>query len=108
MLQKHIFFWINDTTRFWKTSKSNWRSRKFFFDILKSLKPKELEAIKDKSDDNEQHLKYKDVFNELSNERIGEIYNISKEGNFNNSTYHFKGWNNAPVTFIKFTGPMHI
>ena len=45
----------------------------------KTLKPKELETIEDKSDDNEKHLKYKEVFNELSNERIGEIYNISKK-----------------------------
>ena len=42
-------------------------------DILKTLKPKELEAIEVKSDGNEKHLKYKEVFNELSNERSGEI-----------------------------------
>ena len=57
-------------------------------DILKTLKPKELEIIKDKSDynDNEKHLKYKEVFNELSNEKIGEIYNISNKINFDNLT----------------------
>ena len=43
---------------------------------LKTLKPKELKAIEESSDDNEKHLKYKKVFNELSNERIGEIYDI--------------------------------
>ena len=32
-------------------------------------------------------------FDELSNERIGEIYNTSKEAIFNNLTYHFKGSN---------------
>ena len=48
-------------------------------DTLKTLKPKELEAMEDKSDDNKKHLKYMEVFIELSNERIGEIYNISKE-----------------------------
>ena len=50
-------------------------------DILKTLKPKELEAIEDKSDDNEKHLKYKGVFNVLSNERIVWIYNINKGNN---------------------------
>ena len=45
----------------------------------KTLKPKELEAIEDKSDDNEKQIKYKEVFNEFSNERMDEIYNISKK-----------------------------
>ena len=40
-------------------------------DTLKSLKPKILEATEGKSNDNEKHWKYKEVFNELSNERIG-------------------------------------
>ena len=48
-------------------------------DIYKTLKPKKLEAIEDKSDHNEKHLKYKKVLNELSNERIGETYSISKK-----------------------------
>ena len=76
-------------------------------DILKTLKPKELEAIEDKSDDNEKHFKYKEVFNELSNERICEIYN-SKTINFNNLTYHFKGSNTAAINFIDLRGLMHI
>ena len=42
-------------------------------DTLKTLKPKTLEATEEKSNDNEKHLKYKEVFNELSNERIGLI-----------------------------------
>ena len=53
-------------------------------DILKTLKPKESQVMEDKSDDNEKHLKYKEVFNELSSERIDEIYNTSKEINFKN------------------------
>ena len=69
---------------------------------------KTIETIEGKSGDNEKHLKYKDVFNELSNKRIGEVYNISKEINFNNLTYHFKGSNTAPINFIDFRGPMHI
>ena len=68
--------------------------------ILKTLKPKELETSEDKSDDNEKHLKYKEVFNELFNERIGEAYDISKKINFNNLTYHFKGSNIAPKVLL--------
>ena len=45
----------------------------------KNLKPKEIEAIEETSDDNEKHLKYKWVFHELSNKRIGEIYDIGKK-----------------------------
>ena len=46
-------------------------------------------------------MKYKEIFNELSNEKIGEIYNISKEINFNNLTYHFAGSNIAPINCIR-------
>ena len=74
-------------------------------DILKTLKPEELETIEVKSVVNEKHLKFKEVFNELSNERI---YNNSKKVNFNNLTYHYKGSNTAPINFIDFKGPMHI
>ena len=42
------------------------------------------------NDDNERHLKYKEVLKELSNERIGETYNIGKEIDFNHLTYRFK------------------
>ena len=49
-----------------------------------------------------------EVFNELSNERIDEIHNISKEIDFNNLTYHFKGSDTAPINFINFSGPMYI
>ena len=96
----NLFFllWEN----FWKTNKSSFRSRKKQVDALKTLKPKE-----DKSDDNEKHLKYTEVFNELSNERIGEIYNISKEIDFNNLAYCYKGPNLALINFIDFRGPMH-
>ena len=77
-------------------------------DAIKTLKPKELKAIEDKSDDNEKHLKYREVFNELSNERRGEIYNISKKIDFNSLTYPFKGPNLAPIIFIDFRGPIHV
>ena len=55
------------------------------------MKPNKLEAIKDnKSDDNEKSLKYKEIFYELSSERIGEIYNMSNEINFINLNYYYK------------------
>ena len=60
------------------------------------------------NDDNERHLKYKEVLKELSNERMGETYNIGKEIDFKNLTYRFKGLNIAPMNFIKIKGPMHI
>ena len=59
-------------------------------------------------DDSQKHLKYKEFFNELSNERIGKIYNTSKKISFYNLTYHFKGSNNATINFINFRGPMYI
>ena len=77
-------------------------------DISKTLKPKQLEAIEDKSDDNEKNLKHKEVFSELSNEIIGQIYSISKEISFNNFTYHFKGSNTPPINFIEFRDPVRI
>ena len=48
------------------------------------------------------------MFYEFSNERIGDIYNISKETDFNNLIYYFKGSNIAPINFIGFKGQMHI
>ena len=46
--------------------------------------------------------------NELSNERIGEIYNNSIEIDFNNLTDHFKGVNTAPINLINFRGTLPI
>ena len=77
-------------------------------DNLKNLKPKKLEAIKDnKCDDNKKLLKYNEVFNELSNERIVEIYNMSKQIDFNNLTCYIKGQNIALMNFISFKGLLH-
>ena len=76
--------------------------------ISNTLKPKELKAIEDKSDHNEKHLKCKEVFNELYNERMNEIYSISKEIDFNKSTSCFKCSDIAPMNFFEFKGPMHI
>ena len=58
---------------------------------MKTLKPKKPKAIKDnESDDNEKLLKYKNIFDELSNERIDAMYNISKQIDFQNLVYYFK------------------
>ena len=52
---------------------------------MKTLRPKELEANKgNKSDDKEKLLKYREIFGELPNEEIGEIYNIGKQIDFTN------------------------
>ena len=56
-------------------------------DNLKNLKPKELEATEDKSNDNEKHLKYK-----LISIIQVVILKIS---------------NTAPISFIYFRGPMY-
>ena len=73
------------------------------------MKPKELEAIKDKKfDDNKKILKYKDTFNELSNERISEIYNMSKQTDFDNLNHYFKDQNITTISFISFKGSLHI
>ena len=93
---------------FGKQAKTTEDQGKKQIDILKTLMQKGLEAIENKSDDNEKQLKYKEIFNELYNERIGEIYNVSKEINFNNLAYHFKDSNTAPINFIDFNGPAHI
>ena len=72
-------------------------------DASKTIKPKELTAIKDnKSDDNEKLLKYKEIFDELSNESTGVIYSRSKQIDFNNQTYYFKDKNVSPINFISF------
>ena len=70
---------------------------------MKTLSPKELEANKgNKSDDKEKLLKYREIFNELPNEGIGEIYNISKQ------TYYFKDKSISPINFVGFRDPIHI
>ena len=39
---------------------------------------------------------------------MGQIHSISKEINFNNFTYHFKGSNTAPINCIEFRDPERI
>ena len=87
-----------------KNEQNKWRSRKKLIDASKVLKqPEELKAFKyNESDDNEKCLKYKETFDELSNERIGEIHNISKQIDFNNLIYYFKDENISPINLIGF------
>ena len=76
---------------FEKQGKTSEDQGKKQIDALNTLKTNKLEVIKDnKSDDNDKSLKYKQFFYELSSERIGEIYNMSKEINFNNLDYYYK------------------
>ena len=72
------------------------------------MKPKNLVAIEDKSDDNKKHLKYKEVFNEISREKMDKINKISKEIDFNILTYYLNGPNLALINFIGFRGPLNI
>ena len=50
-------------------------------------------------------LKQKGNFTELANERINEIQNLSKQTDFNNMIYYFKGLS-CSRKFICFTGPI--
>ena len=73
-------------------------------DVLNTLKP-----IKDNnSDDDENLLKYKEIFEELSNKRIDEIQNMSKQIDFNNLICYFTTSDLALINFIRFKGPIHI
>ena len=70
---------------------------------LKTLKPKELEAIEDRF-----NYKHNKIFYELSSKRIGDVYSISKEIDFNNLIYYFKSSNITPIDFIGFKRPLRI
>ena len=59
-------------------------------------------------DENEKLLKYKETFDELSKERIGEIYSISKQIDFKNLVYYFKSKDITTINFLGFRGPMHV
>ena len=73
-------------------------------EALKDLKPKErTKAIADKSDD--KLSTQKETYNELLNERLGEIQDISKKIDYNNLSYHFKDLLSPLINFIKLKGP---
>ena len=72
--------------------------------MLNTLKP-----IKDnKPDDNKNLSKYKEIFEELSNERMSERLDISEKIDFNNLTCYFISPNLAPINFTSFRGPWNI
>ena len=48
------------------------------------------------------------MFDELSSERIVEIYNMNNEISFDNLIYYYKDPNLAPMNFIDFKGAMHV
>ena len=86
-------------------------------DVLKTLKlkskeEKQIEAAEDnkkqqgKSDD--ELLMKKIIFNELSTERMGEIYSISKQIDFNDLSYYFKSKDISPINIFCFRGPLYI
>ena len=87
---------------FEKQTKTIKDQRKKQIDALNTLKPKETKAINDnKFDDKEKSLKYKEIYDELSNQRIGEIYKISNQIDFNYLTYYFKDKNKKKIIIIK-------
>ena len=53
-------------------------------------------------------LNYKEIFDELSNEIIVGIYNISKKIDFKNLVYYSKSKDITPINCIPFRGPMLI
>ena len=84
---------------------------------LKDLKPKDeekkqIEAIEDNKI---QQVKFDDklliqnfLFDGLSAEKMGKIYNMSKQIDFTNLTYYFKSKDITPINFVGFKTPLHI
>ena len=68
---------------------------------MEGLKPKAIE-----SEPTNKLLISKEIYDKLSDKRMDEILEISKEINFNNSIYHFKG-PSPSISFTEFGGPMY-
>ena len=61
-------------------------------DVLKSLKSKEeTKAITYKSDDDDNTLISKEIYDEILEERMDEIVKMSREISYSNLVYDFKG-----------------
>ena len=74
-------------------------------DTLKDLKPNEqTKAITCKSDDNTSISKA--IYDKILEERTGEIVKMSKEINYSNLVYDFKG-PNPSINFAIFGGPTY-
>ena len=69
---------------------------------MKGLKP---EAIK--SESNNKPLIAKEIYDKILNERMDEIIELSREINFNNLIYHFKG-SSISTSFTVFGGRMDV
>ena len=81
-------------------------------DTLKDLKPKdkkekEIQANEDKSDDHDDKLSMQKRIFELSTEKMGEIYSMSKQIDFNDLVYCFKSKSITPINFIGFKAPFY-
>ena len=76
-------------------------------DALESLKPKEqTKAITYKSDDDDNTPISKEIDDEISEERMDEILKMSREINYSNLVYDFKG-TTPSINFTIFGGPMY-
>ena len=76
-------------------------------DVLKSLKSKEeTKAITYKSDDDDNTLISKEIYDEILEERMDEIVKMSREINYSNLVYEFKGLTPS-ISFSIFGGPMY-
>ena len=72
---------------------------------LEDLKPKEqIKAVNDKSDTTPPISK--EIYNEILGERIDEILKMSREINYSNLVYDFKG-PTPSINFAIFGGPMY-
>ena len=72
---------------------------------LEDLKPKEqIKAVNDKSDTTPPISK--EIYNEILGERIDEILKMSREINYSNLVYDFKG-PTPSINFAIFAGPMY-
>ena len=68
-------------------------------DALKVLEPKAIESESNK------HSITKEIYDEILNERMDEILEMSKKVNYSRLTYDFKGPTSS-IHFLRFGGPM--